>query len=32
MRDILVHLIGIHVGVICDIIHSFVCNLYVLVK
>jgi hypothetical protein len=32
MRDILVHLTGIHVSVICDIIHSFIYNLYVLIK
>jgi hypothetical protein len=32
MRHILVHLTGIYVGVICDIMHSFVYNLYVLVK
>jgi hypothetical protein len=32
MRDILVHLTSIHVGVIYDIMHSFVYNLYILVK
>jgi hypothetical protein len=31
-EDILVYLTGIHVGVIYDIMHSFVYNLYVLVK
>jgi hypothetical protein len=32
MTDILVHLTDIYVGVICDIMHSFIYNLYILVK